>query len=74
MYLSSAYTKTIVALGGGAITAISAATGGAFAARFATFLSTIGGANVDTSKGIYMTAVKDGSGNYVMKGTKWGYQ
>lgn len=76
MYLSSAYTKTIVALGGGAATAISAATGGAFAAGFATFLSTIGGANVDTSKGIYinMTAVKNGAGNYVMKGTKWGYQ
>ncbi|MGW7933296.1 hypothetical protein ACWEWW_01990 [Staphylococcus xylosus] len=76
LYLSSAYTKTIVGLGAGAVTLISNLIGGPVAASFGAFASSIASNNVDTSKGIYikMSSVKNAAGNYVMKGDSWGYQ
>ncbi|WP_341636353.1 hypothetical protein [Staphylococcus casei] len=76
LYLSSAYTKTIVALGAGAVSMISGLIGGAVAGGVGTFLSNIAAANIDKSKGIYINlkSVKNAAGNYVMKATKWGYQ
>ncbi|HAR4100389.1 hypothetical protein C7R39_14640, partial [Staphylococcus aureus] len=54
LYLSSAYTKTIAALGAGAISVISALTGGLVGAGVGGFLGSIAASNIDTSKGIYI--------------------
>lgn len=76
LYLSSAYTKTIAALGAGAISVISALTGGLVGAGVGGFLGSIAASNIDTSKGIYikLKTKKNAAGEYVLTGEKWGYQ
>ncbi|WP_145472620.1 hypothetical protein [Staphylococcus epidermidis] len=76
LYLSSAYTKTIAALGTGAITVISGVIGGPIAGGFGTFLGSIASSNINTDKGIYikLKTKKNAAGEYVLTGQKWGYQ
>ncbi|MCC5355994.1 hypothetical protein LMP74_10960 [Staphylococcus aureus] len=72
LYLSSAYTKTITitALGAGAISVISALTGGLVGAGVGGFLGSIAASNIDTSKGIYikLKTKKNAAGEYVLTG------
>lgn len=83
LYLSSAYTKTIAALGSGAATAIGGVIGllggvvGTIAGgSFGSFLGTIATSNVDTSKGIYINFGRSGdqTSGYVLAPSSWGYQ
>ncbi|MCS4695426.1 hypothetical protein L2V05_12995, partial [Staphylococcus aureus] len=76
LYLSSAYTKTISALGEGTISVISALTGGLVGAGVGGFLGSIAASNIDTSKRIYLKlkTKKNAAGEYVLIGEKWGYQ
>lgn len=54
LYLSSAYTKTIAALGSVASTIIGGLIGGSVGGSIGAFLSSIASANIDTNKGIYI--------------------
>lgn len=76
LYLSSAYTKTIAALGAAASTVIGGLIGGTVGGSIGAFLSSIAGSNIDTSKGIYINfkAQRDATGQYVLVAQKWGYQ
>ncbi|VED63049.1 Uncharacterised protein [Staphylococcus delphini] len=76
LYLSSAYTKTIAALGAAGISVIAALTGGIPGAAAGGFFGSIAASNVDTSKGIYIKfkSKKNSDGVYVLTPIKWGYQ
>lgn len=83
LYLSSAYTKTIAALGSGAATAIGGVIGllgggiGTIAGgSFGSFLGTIATSNIDTSKGIYINFGRSGNqtSGFVLAPSSWGYQ
>ncbi|MGI2302670.1 hypothetical protein [Staphylococcus cohnii] len=76
LYLSSAYTKAIAWSGAAATGAISGLIGGPLGGSIGSFLGAMAGSALDTSKGVYinMETVKDAGGNYVFKGTNWGYQ
>lgn len=60
----------------GAISVISALTGGLVGAGVGGFLGSIAASNIDTSKGIYikLKTKKNAAGEYVLTGEKWGYQ
>ncbi|WP_238658902.1 hypothetical protein [Staphylococcus felis] len=72
LYLSSAYTKMIAALGSAASTVIGGLIGGGVGA----FLGSIASSNINTDKGIYINfkAQQDATGQYVLVAQKWGYQ
>lgn len=72
LYLSSAYTKTISALGQGASAVIGSLVGGGLGAGFGAFIGQIGNANVNTDRGIYINF--DTNMNYVLYPSGWGYQ
>lgn len=69
LYLSSAYTKTIAALGAGATTIIGGFIGGGF-------LGSIASSNLNTNKGIYLKfkSQKNAAGQYILVGNGCGYQ
>ena len=60
----------------GAISVISALTGGLVGAGVGGFFGSIAASNIDTSKGIYikLKTKKNAAGEYVLTGEKWGYQ
>lgn len=68
LYLSSAYTKTISALGSGASTIIGGLIGGIGGAALGSFLGSLASQNLDTSRGIYINFKP----YYIPNG--WGYQ
>lgn len=68
LYLSSAYTKTISALGSGATTIIGGLLGGVGGAALGAFLGSLASQNLDSSKGIYISFKP----YYIPSG--WGYQ
>ncbi|REH79426.1 hypothetical protein DOS70_06360 [Staphylococcus felis] len=76
LYLSSAYTKTIAALGSAASTVIGGLIGGVLGGGVGAFLGSIASSNINTDKGIYINfkAQQDATGQYVLVAQKWGYQ
>lgn len=73
LYLSSAYTKTIKALGAGAAGVIGALIGGGIASgALGGFLGSLVGDNIDSSRGIYINFSQDP--NHVFYPSGWGYQ
>lgn len=76
LYLSSAYTKTIAALGSRGVGIIASLVSGPMSGAISGILGSIVSSNIDTSKGIYIKfkSQPDATGQYLLVAQEWGYQ